>query len=512
MTAKTIAIRAKTVLMTLALAAGMVLMVTVPSVAAENSLTDPEIWMAVDDRLIDDPATPAWEIDVSTNEGIVTLTGSVDNILAKERAEKLAATVKGVKGVVNRIDVSAPFRGDTEIQEDVKQALAWDAATASWEIVVSVEDQVATLEGTVDSWQEKQLAAKVAKGVDGVNEIQNLLEIDFPSARSDAEIKAEIQQALRWDAYVDDSLIDINVDNGTVTLSGTVASTAEQREAVSESWVAGVTQVENNLQTESWAREERFRQEKYKQMSDPEIKEAINDAFLYDPRVNTFEIDVDTYGGRVTLRGTVDNLKAKRAAGQDARSVVGVWSVDNRIKVRPATPSDATIKDRVEDALGWDPVVERYEIDISVVDGEVYLYGEVDSAFEKARADDVAARQAGVREVNNFLTFNEFNGMVYDPYVDDWHPYDYDWYGTTYKTTTKDDWEIKEDIQDELFWSPFVDSDEVNVAVDDATAILTGTVDSWNERQAATENALQGGAVMVDNDLTVRYGPEYYQP
>jgi osmotically-inducible protein OsmY len=68
----------------------------------------------------------------------------------------------------------------------------------------------------------------------------------------------------------------------------------------------------------------------------------------------------------------------------------------------------------------------------------------------------------------------------------------------------KTDAAIKEDIEDELFWSPFVDLDEVTVKVDGGTAILTGEVDSLGEYEAATENALEGGAHEVDNNLVVR--------
>ena len=77
---------------------------------------------------------------------------------------------------------------------------------------------------------------------------------------------------------------------------------------------------------------------------------------------------------------------------------------------------------------------------------------------------------------------------------------------TTFRNgkTVKTDAAIKEDIEDELFWSPFVDLDEVNVKVDDGTATLTGDVDSLGEYEAATENALEGGAHKVDNDLVIR--------
>ena len=46
--------------------------------------------------------------------------------------------------------------------------------------------------------------------------------------------------------------------------------------------------------------------------------------------------------------------------------------------------------DRVEDALARDPYVERYEITVSALNGKVYLYGTVDSQFEKSQAEDVA--------------------------------------------------------------------------------------------------------------------------
>lgn len=478
-----------------------------------DGLTDWEISNAVDDEMIEDAAVPSGYIDVTTADGIVTLSGSVDNILAKDRAEKIASTVKGVRGIVNRIDVSAPYRTDTEIDEDVEDALLWDPVTESWEIAASVDDGVVTLSGTVDSWQEKELAAKVAKGVRGVKGIDNDITVDYQTERTDTEIQEEVADALRWDAYVDDALINVSVDDGEVELSGTVGSLAEKNRAYSDAWVAGVQSVDNNdLHVKWWARDDRLRKDKYVSKTDAEIKEAVKDAFLYDPRVMSFKIDVEPDGGYVTLRGTVDNLKAKRAAAQDARDVVGVWSVNNKIKVRPGTPSDSRIEDNVEDALVRDPYVERYEIDVSVVDGEVYLYGDVDSTFEKSQADDVAARQIGVEEVNNFLTVNDPNGAVYDPYTDDWYLYDYDWYVDTDRTTTKTDWEIEEDIEGELFWSPFVDSDEVSVEVDNAVAELTGTVDTWAEREAATENAIEGGAVVVDNDLAVDYGPDYYTP
>lgn len=482
-------------------------------VSAADKLTNREITNAVDDELMEDVAVPSYMVDVSTVEGVVTLKGAVKNILAKDRAEKIASTVKGVRGIVNRITVDAPFRTDTEISEDVEDAFIANAVTESWEIGHSVDGGIVNLTGTVDSWQEKELAGKVAKGVKGVKGIDNDIIVDYKTVRTDTEIKEDVESALRWDTYIDDALINVSVDNGNVTLEGTVGSLAEKNRAFNKSWITGVDSVDkSDLEVKWWARDERLREDKYVVKTDKELKEAVNDVFLYDPRVFSFKIDVEPDNGYVTLRGTVDNLKAKRAAAQDARSVVGVWSIDNKIKVRPNTPSDKRIRENIENALLRDPYVELYEIDVTVVDGKVYLYGDVDSIFEKSHADDVASRQSGVRDVNNFLSVNDPDAAVYDPYTDEWYLYDYDWYYVPDIDTVKTDWEIEEDVEDELFWSPFVDSDEVTVEVDDGIATLTGTVDTWSEREAAAENAFEGGAVAVDNDLQVSYGPDYYSP
>jgi osmotically-inducible protein OsmY len=193
---------------------------------------------------------------------------------------------------------------------------------------------------------------------------------------------------------------------------------------------------------------------------------------------------------------------------------VGVWRVENRLKVRPENrPPDAEVEKSVREALLRNPYVERYEIAVDAVDGRVYLSGTVDSLFEKGEAEEVVGGIAGVVEVRNNLNVALDRPLVYDPYVYDWYPYDYGWY--TYdgvRTTRKNDWAIHEDIQSELWWSPFVDANEVAVKVDDGVATLTGTVDTWSERLAATENALEGGAVKVVNDLNVKYGPPYFLP
>jgi osmotically-inducible protein OsmY len=477
---------------------------------ATPELTDMAISDAVEDELFMDKAVPSYRIDVTTVNGIVTLSGSVDNILAKERAARIAQIVKGARSVVNEVEVVPPdLRSDSAIRKDVEEALLKDPATDSYEIDVEVDDNIVTLSGTVQSWQEKELCETVAKGVKGVKALDSGITVVWPEERSDLEIRAEVEKALEWDAFVDHALIDVAVKDGKVTLTGTVGSAAEKDEAFWDAHVNGVESVDySGLKVARWARDDDLKGNKYAKRSNEEIEAAVTDALLYDPRVSSFKVTPEADDGKVTLRGTVNNLKAKRAAAQDARNTVGVRLIDNRIKVRPAEPmSDKKIEDRIREALLRDPFVERYEIAVDVINGVAKLYGVVDTSFEKSQAYDVASKVKGVITVDNNLVVRSDAPVIqdlYDPYVDDRYEYDYDWYDYSATYPSKTDWRIKEDIKDEMFWSPFVDADDVKVMVDGGVATLTGTVDSWSEYNAAVDNAYEGGAVYVDNDLTLK--------
>jgi osmotically-inducible protein OsmY len=240
--------------------------------------------------------------------------------------------------------------------------------------------------------------------------------------------------------------------------------------------------------------------------SDEEIREAVKDALVFDPRTLAFQPEVKVENGVVTLRGTVDNLKARRSAAQDAVNTIGVHRVKNLLKVRSKEDlTDAQVEQEIRDALSRDAIVQKAQVKVGVEDGEVQLYGTVDSYFERFQAEDVAARVPGVSTIRNHLDVD----YVSPPYAYGYRGY-YDWDPLVYEfdydydtVRVKPDWEIEGDIESELFWSPFVDADEVTVEVDDGVAVLTGTVDSWAERQAASDNALEGGAYKVRNELDV---------
>lgn len=478
-----------------------------PQVLWSAPLSDQSISDAVEDEIAADRAIPAVNIDITTANGLVTLAGTVDNLLAKDRAARIAETVKGVIAVQNNIIVTPPGKtADQVITERVKNALLYNPATESYQTSVSVSNGVATLRGTVDSFQEKQLAEKVTKGVKGVREVTNAIEISYRAPRPDSEITADIEQAFQWDALLYDAGIDVDVDNGVVRISGNVASAAEKSRALNEAFVLGVKSIDaSELNVSSWDWRNNLAGGKLVRKNDRDIKAAIEQKMLLDAQVNSTAVVADVSGGVVTLRGKVDNLLGKRAAAEEARTTAGVTRVKNRIKVAsPENVADARISNRIAGALAADPYVSRFDVNIGVHNGAAALAGSVNTYFEKVRAETVAAGIKGVTSIKNNLKIEDpASIMAYDPYLYDPYVYDLDWFEYKPVLTPRLDSEIKANIGDGMFWSPFVDADQVKVAVNRGVAILTGTVDSWAELQAATENALEGGATAVVNNLQI---------
>lgn len=486
----------------------MAFFTAMPTAKAIDMPTDREISLAIEKKLLLNASTPSFLIDVTTSNGIATLSGEVNNLLAQDRAVKVASMVKGVRAVINKIEINTPYRSDATLKEEISSAILEDPATDMYEIDVTVLDSRVTLNGTVDSWQEKQLAGFVVKGVKGVKNLYNNLGVEYATSRNDFEIETDVEQTMNNDVRIDDGLIKVEVADGNVTLTGTVGSANEKYLAIAQAWVMGVSSVAGkNLEVENWARDKNLRKNKYSEKTDQEVELAVQAAFLQDPRVYAFNPEVEINDGVVTLTGQVSNLKAKRAAEQDARNVVGVNAVNNHLKVRPVfVPENDKLKSKVQNALNDDPVTEKWEINVKVDQGLVYLHGLVNSRFERKQAEEVASRIKGVINVKNNVEVADMNNYQYSNYYG-WNSY-YPPYFVQADDDFKSDSEIKSTIESQLWWSPYVNQDDVEVTVDSGMAILTGTVETKREKLFAEINALEGGAQTVDNNLIVMYMPD----
>ena len=479
---------------------------------AQNTSPSVKLARAVENELYHDAMLSLDDVNARVERGTVTLTGTVTSLLAKERAARVAETVKGVLDVRNEIVVAPQTQKSAEaLSSAIRHALVMNPATEGYEIQVKAEPNGSVLlTGEVDSWAERDLAGRIAKGVGAVTAVRNDLEVSFQEGRSDSDLQAEIERLLRWDVYVDESNVDVRVRDRVVQLSGSVPSAAEKRRAVALAGVSGAKSIDAKGLTVQPEGKTASGGSSAGETSDPPtdayIAQAVRSAVKSDPVADADELDVQVIGGVVTLYGSVRSLQAERAAVARAAATEGVIDVRNRIRVRgESTPKDEDIARNVIAALAASPITEAYKISVGARRGEVTLTGHVDNWFERGAADDVAAGVRGVREVNNRLTVTDSaQRLTFDPYVDTWSIYDYDWYTPAPVTTPRLDRAIIDEIEQELAWSPFVDANQVDVAVHQGVATLTGRVDSVAERQAAAENAFEGGAIAVDNQLQLK--------
>jgi osmotically-inducible protein OsmY len=189
-------------------------------------------------------------LNVSVANGIVTLTGRVGTYGKKLAAERAALRVAGVKGVVEKIEVSVTpehARTDEEIASAASMALSWNSTVPRNAVKVIVEDGVLILSGEVAGNFQREAAEKAVRHLLGVKAVQNRIEIKSDTVPKD--IKFKIVAALHRQAQVDAQNIAVEVENGTVTLSGPVSSSAERNAALHAAWAApGVVRVVDSME------------------------------------------------------------------------------------------------------------------------------------------------------------------------------------------------------------------------------------------------------------------------
>jgi len=189
-------------------------------------------------------------IDVHVADGIVTLSGQVGSYGKKLAAEHAALRVSGVKGVVPNIDVSLPpehERTDEDIATAASMALHWNSLVPRNSVKVIVENGVLSLSGEVAGDFQRQAAEKAVRHLFGVKAVRN--DISIKSDIVPRDIKSKIVASLHRQAQLDAENIAVDVNDGTVTLSGPVSSSAERNAALHAAWSGpGITRVVDNME------------------------------------------------------------------------------------------------------------------------------------------------------------------------------------------------------------------------------------------------------------------------
>lgn len=214
--------------------------------------TDIQIQKDVMDELKWQPFLQSSEIGVSVKDGVVTLSGHVNNYGKKLAAENAAKKVSGVKAIAEdiRVGVSPSYRKtDMEIAVAVINALKWHTAIPDDRIKIKVEDGVVKLEGEVE-WDFQRTSAKNAvQYLTGVHSVLNLITVSQKLSADDLEKK--IRAAFHRSATIDSGKVNVAVLGNKAILTGTVRSFAEKEEAEDAVWAApGVFSLESKLVVE----------------------------------------------------------------------------------------------------------------------------------------------------------------------------------------------------------------------------------------------------------------------
>lgn len=215
--------------------------------------TNAELQKDVQDAIQYEPLLKAAEIGVTAKDGIVTLTGTVNSYAKKTEAENAAKGVKGVKAVVEKIELTFgrdwTQRDDNEIAIEAVTALKWNWRVPADKVKVQVENGWVTLDGELSWHYQKEAAEDSIKRLLDVTGLTN--KITIKSEIHDQIEAADIVRALERNWSIHNEDITVSVSKNCVTLTGIVTSTYEKDEASRIAWKApGVCALKNNLVVE----------------------------------------------------------------------------------------------------------------------------------------------------------------------------------------------------------------------------------------------------------------------
>ncbi len=211
------------------------------------------------------------------------------------------------------------------------------------------------------------------------------------------------------------------------------------------------------------------------------LQTDVQNAIKWEPLLNAAEIGVTAKDGVVSLTGVVDSYAKKMEAENAAKKVIGVKALVEKIEVKfPKTWSktDAEIANEVLIGLKNDWSIPNEKVTVKVEGGWVTLEGEMSWNYQKDSAKDAVVYLAGVKGVTNNIKI---------------------------KSESHDAIE-KQDVEDAIHRNWSVDDSDINVSVSGTTVTLSGTVDSWYQKEEAGRIAWKTSGIWhVNNELEVDY-------
>ncbi|MFZ2293676.1 MAG: BON domain-containing protein [Polaromonas sp.] len=215
------------------------------------------------------------------------------------------------------------MKTDAQLKADVIDELAWDPAINATGIGVMVTDGVVTLTGHLNSFAEKHAVERAVHRVAGVRGIALELDVKLSAEhkRSDSEIAQTAAAALRLNSLVPDGKVQVEVEDGWVTLTGEVDWSYQRARA--EQCIrplAGLRGLDNRITIKPRA-------------SGKDIGSQISAALTRQALREARHITVEVEGSVVTLWGKVHSMAEREAAVGAAFSAHGVSRVVDKLQV-----------------------------------------------------------------------------------------------------------------------------------------------------------------------------------
>ena len=210
-----------------------------------------------------------------------------------------------------------------------------------------------------------------------------------------------------------------------------------------------------------------------------ELQSDVENAIKWEPLMHAAEIGVTAKDGVVSLTGIVDSYVKKMEAENAAKKVLGVKAVVENIEVKfPSswTKTDAEVANEVLAALKVNYSVPNEKIKVKIEKGWVTLEGDLPWNYQREAAVSATKYLNGVKGITNNIKI---------------------------KSESHDAIE-KKDVENAIGRSWLVDDSGINVSVSGTTVTLTGTVDSWYQKEEAGRIAWNTPGIWhVKNELAV---------
>lgn len=213
-----------------------------------------------------------------------------------------------------------------------------------------------------------------------------------------------------------------------------------------------------------------------------ELQKDVQSAIKWEPLLNAAEIGVTAKDGIITLTGVVNGYAKKMEAEMAAKNVAGVKAVVEKIEIKfESTSAKKDDNDIATEALSaikgmWDLPTDK--IKVKVEKGWVTLEGELSWNFQKNAAKNAIINLVGVLGVSNNITIKSYIDNAIE----------------------------QKDVEDALKRNWTVNTQNVHVKVSGTKVILTGSVNSWHQKDEAERIVWNTpGIWLVDNELEVDY-------